>query len=130
LKPSRKKLFSIALANTPETVRVVRLRDDNSGKAHIGPKDPDYGMLEARRPSTVLRLHTYLHECGHFALHLGARKERWQEEAEAELWACTCLLRAGIPEPERTVRRCWYNVNCALPPGVSLSAWVPDLTQT
>jgi hypothetical protein len=56
-----RKLFACALANTPPEVRVVHLRRDLAGAAHINPKDPNYGMLQARAPRTLRALHVYLH---------------------------------------------------------------------
>jgi hypothetical protein len=106
---TKEQLFACALANTPETVRVIRFREITKryeGCAHLDPKDPDYGMLEAPPPMTREALRLFLHECAHFALHhtKKSRGRRYMEEMEAELWAHARMRQAGIPVPRQALR--------------------------
>jgi hypothetical protein len=100
---SRKRLFACALANTPETVRVVRIRRNLCGKAGCRPGSRNYGQMWAPRPVTRRALFIFLHECGHFVLHGLSNKPRYLEEWEAEEWAMARMREAGIPVPRESI---------------------------
>jgi len=113
-----------ALANTPVSVRVVRIRKTLSGRAYSAAE------IAVPRPVTRRALHIFLHECAHIALghvktaqfapmlpHGGPgpapaaslprirRKPRHVEEYEAEQWAFDRMRESGIPIPRKSLRR-------------------------
>ncbi|PJA14143.1 MAG: hypothetical protein CO113_12225 [Elusimicrobia bacterium CG_4_9_14_3_um_filter_62_55] len=116
-----------ALANTPASVRVIRIRKTLSGRAY-SPEE-----IAVPRPVTRRALHVFLHECAHVALgHVGGnnaaqfgptlphvrpgaaqaapgprprRKPRHVEEYEAERWAFDRMREAGIAVPRKSLRR-------------------------
>jgi len=116
-----------ALANTPASVRVVRIRKTLSGRAYSSAE------IAAPRPVTRRALHIFLHECAHIALgHIKAdkaaqfaptlphggpgpaqatseprirHKPRHVEEYEAEQWAFDRMRESGIPIPRKSLRR-------------------------
>jgi len=116
-----------ALANTPASVRVIRIRKTLSGRAY-NPEE-----IAVPRPVTRRALHVFLHECAHVALgHVGGtkaaqfgptlahvgpeaapaapgprpgRKPRHVEEYEAERWAFDRMREAGIAVPRKSLRR-------------------------
>jgi hypothetical protein len=100
---SKERLFACALANTPETVRVIHLRRNLSGKAGCRLSSPNYGRMWAPRPATRRALFIFLHECGHFSLHADSDKPRYLEEWEAEQWAITRLHEASISVPRESI---------------------------
>jgi len=94
----REKCMKVALENTPDNVRCVRIRRDLSGLAETS--GPDAGLLCAPRPITRRALYVYLHECAHFVLHAGhddGKHPGYVEEYEAEQWAHKVMREAGIP---------------------------------
>nr|MBI3612634.1 hypothetical protein [Nitrospirota bacterium] len=123
----REACVRAALANTPSTVRVIRIRRTLSGRAY-NPEE-----IAAPRPITRRALHVFLHECAHVALghvwankaaqfgptlpHVGpesteavpgpksVRKPRHVEEYEAERWAFDRMREAGIAVPRKSLRR-------------------------
>jgi len=123
----RQACIDVALANTPASVRVIRIRRTLSGRAY-NPEE-----IAVPRPVTRRALHVFLHECAHVALghvrgnkaaqfgptlpHVGpgsteaapgpkpARKPRHVEEYEAERWAFDRMREAGIPVPRKSMRR-------------------------
>lgn len=116
-----------ALANTPASIRVIRIRKTLSGRTY-SPQ-----VIAAPRPVTRRSLHIFLHECAHIALgHVRAnttpqfgptlptvglipaqiaiapkpkRKPRHVEEFEAERWAFDRMREAGIPVPRKSLNR-------------------------
>ena len=116
-----------ALANTPASVRVIRIRRSLSGRAY-NPEE-----IAVPRPVTRRALHVFLHECAHVVLgHVGAnkaaqfgptlphvgpgsteaapgprakRKPRHVEEYEAERWAFDRMRESGISVPRKSLRR-------------------------
>jgi hypothetical protein len=113
---SRKRLYDCALANTPASVIVIRFFKAKFKKAiaYCRPNLPNYGKLVAPRPDTPYRLHIYLHECAHFALHSRAHKHEHEMEYEAEDWAFSKMRQAGIPIPRETMRRSRRNVGVCI----------------
>lgn len=103
----RQLCMQTALANTPATVRVVRIRPTLSGSAYSTAE------ISVPRPVTRRALHIFLHECAHIVLgHVGdkinpkpSRKPRYIEEFEAEQWAFDRMREAGIPVPRRSLIR-------------------------
>lgn len=113
---SRQRLFTCALINTPETVRVIRIvniRNKTNGKAYTHPDNPEYGCMWAPRPVTRAALFIFLHECSHFTLHLGEEcKPRYFREWEAETWALGQMRAARIPVPRESLWRARRRVAC------------------
>ena len=99
----RLRCVETALANTPASVRVVRIRKTLSGRAYGADE------IAVPRPITRRALHVFLHECAHVALgHVGGgrgRQPRHVEEFEAERWAFDRMRAAGIPVPRKSLRR-------------------------
>ena len=120
----RQACIDAALANTPASVRVIRVRRTLSGRAY-SPEE-----IAVPRPVTRRALHVFLHECAHVALgHVGAnkaaqfgptlphvgpgaapvprsgRKPRHVEEYEAERWAFDHMREAGIAVPRKSLKR-------------------------
>ncbi len=116
-----------ALANTPASVRVIRMRRTLTGRAY------SLEEIAVPRPVTRRALHVFLHECAHVALghvrankaaqfgptlpHVGpgparaapgprsGRKPRHVEEYEAERWAFDRMRESGIPVPRKSLKR-------------------------
>ena len=108
---SRARYAAVALANTPDNVRVVRICTSLSGFACINPKHSDFGMLCAPRPVTRKALYIYLHECAHFVLHADRkRRGSYVEEMEAEQWAHKKMREAGIAVPRMMTRDAKYQI--------------------
>ena len=123
----RHACIDAALANTPASVRVIRIRRALSGRAY-SPEE-----IAVPRPLTRRALHVFLHECANVALghvrgnkvaqfgptlpHVGpgpaqaapwpkpGRKSRHVEEYEAERWAFARMRESGIPVPRKSMRR-------------------------
>lgn len=123
----RQRCIETALANTPVSVRAVRIRKTLSGMAYSAAE------IAVPRPVTRRALHIFLHECAHVALgHVKAdkaaqfaptlphggpgpaqaaaeprirRKPRHVEEYEAEQWAFDRMRESGIPIPRKSLRR-------------------------
>jgi hypothetical protein len=98
--------MKVALENTPDNVRCVRIRRDLSGLAETS--GPDAGLLCAPRPITRRALYVYLHECAHFVLHAGDNDGKhpcYQEEYEAEQWAHKHVLRRARAKRRAAYRR-------------------------
>lgn len=103
----RQLCIQTALANTPASVRVVRIRKVLSGRAH------NTAEISVPRPVTRRALHIFLHECAHIVLgHVGtktspkqSKKPRHVEEFEAEQWAFDRMREAGISVPRKSLRR-------------------------
>src|SRR5271169_4000262 len=85
------RCFQAALENTPENVKMVRIRASLSGVALLRE-----GILVGPRPATRKSLYIFLHECAHFHLHASGRKARYIEEYEAEMWAHNKMREAGL----------------------------------
>jgi hypothetical protein len=113
---SREALFACALANTPKTVRVVRICKNLTGLSYL--RGPNYGRLEAPRPVTRRALQVFLHECAHFALHdyykIRPNKPRYLEEVEAEQWAFARMREAGIAVPRKALQEARDHVRDAI----------------
>ena len=108
----REKCMKVALENTPDNVRCVRIRRDLSGLAETS--GPDAGLLCAPRPITRRALYVYLHECAHFVLHAGHNDGKhpcYVEEYEAEQWAHKVMRAAGIPVPRAETRQAKENIS-------------------
>jgi len=88
------RCFQAALENTPENVKMVRIRASLSGVALLRE-----GILVGPRPATRKSLYIFLHECAHFHLHASGRKARYIEEYEAEMWAHNKMREAGLRVP-------------------------------
>lgn len=99
----RERCYAVALANTPQQVRLVKIIRGLNGTAYPN------GTLRAPRPATRKALYIFLHECGHFALgHLpkgSSGKPRHREEYEAERFAIEKMRLGGIPVPAKMVQR-------------------------
>lgn len=123
----RQLCIQVALASTPATVRVVRIRKTLSGRAYSAAE------IATPRPVTRRALHIFLHECAHVALgHVKTaktsefgptlpcggpgpaqaatesrirRKPRHIEEYEAEQWAFGRMRESDIPIPRKSLRR-------------------------
>src|SRR5262249_49089806 len=97
----KKRCYECALANTPDTVRAIKIRRNLSGRAHHSS-----GLMEAPIPKTRKALYLFLHECAHFALHhRGRNKPIHVREHEAEQWAHQKMREAGIPVPRTMTAR-------------------------
>lgn len=99
----REACVRVALANTPESLRCIRVRRTLSGRAY----SPEW--ISVPRPFTRRALHIFLHECAHVVLgHVGpktGRKPRHVEEYEAERWAFDRMREAGISVPRKSLER-------------------------
>lgn len=101
----RQACIDAALANTPDSLRVIHIRRTLSGRAYSAQK------IAVPRPFTRRALHVFLHECAHVALgHVGSSSPgrggpRHREEYEAEQWAFERMRAAGIPVPRKALRR-------------------------
>lgn len=98
----RERCYECALANTPDTVRAIKIRRSLSGRAHVRSGS---GLMEAPVPKTRKALYIFLHECAHFALDLRGQKPIHVQEHEAEEWAHQRMRQAGIPVPRSMTTR-------------------------
>jgi hypothetical protein len=111
----RAKCIGCALEATPPNVRMVQIRTDGMGLAHLDPAMPDFGLLEAPRPVTRRGLYVFLHEAAHFHLHIEARRRpQHSRELEAEKFAIARMRAAGIQIPPEEFFLARENVRSAI----------------
>ena len=99
------KCMQAALEETPERVRLIRIRRSISGSASVRE-----GILTVPRPFTRRALHVFFHECAHIVLDHVSRKPRHVEEMEAEQWATDAMRRHGFAVPRERLRHAKWHV--------------------
>jgi hypothetical protein len=79
----------------------VRYRDSLTGRCYYRFK-----RIDTPPPTTLRRLHIFLHECAHIHLHWGEKARiAHRREYEAETWAFSKMRAAGIEPDPRSVER-------------------------
>jgi len=102
---------------------VIEYRERLTGRCYYRQK-----KIATPRPTTLLRLHIYLHECGHAHLHArGGRsgKPVHRIEYEAETWAFSKMRQAGIEPDPASVERAKASVRRQIRPGIKCGGqWI------
>lgn len=96
----KERCKAIALANTPASVRRIKIRRSLTGHASFDGEE-----MSVPRPFTRRALFMFLHECAHITLGHKGRRHAYIEEYEAETWAIAKMRETGIPVPAKEVRR-------------------------
>lgn len=103
----RARCMAIACAETPASVRYVKVRRSLSGCAWA--VDKHTAAFAAPRPVTRRALYVFLHEVAHVVLghiHGSDRKlKAWQREQQAEDWARDRMRAHGMPVPHKSTRQ-------------------------
>ncbi len=101
----KEKCIAAALAETPEQIKLIRVRRSISGLAYV-----TRGILEVPRPFTRRALHVFFHEVAHIVLNHIRQKPRHVEEMEAEQWAHDAMRRHGFAVPRERLRHAKWHV--------------------